>query len=83
MARKRRRDYVPFDEVMRAVSDMNIEVIPLTLSTIRLLPDEWNDMHDMIILATALELQAQRGEVAIISSDRKMRFDQTLIPCIW
>ena len=83
MARKQRRDYVPFDEVMQAIADMNIEVIPLTLSTIRLLPDEWTDMHDMIILATALELQARHGEVAIISSDRNMRFNQTVVPCIW
>ena len=83
VARKRRGDFIPFDEVMQALADMNIEVIPLTPSIIHLLPDEWNDMHDMIILATALDLQARHGEVAIISSDRQMRFNQTLIPCVW
>ena len=83
VARKRRGDFIPFDEVMQALADMNIEVIPLTPSIIHLLPDEWNDMHDMIILATALDLQNRRGEVAIISSDRQMRFNQTLIPCVW
>ena len=83
VARKRRRDYVPFDEVMRAVYALDVIVVPLTLPIVHRLVDEWNDYHDMIILATALDMKGRHGEVAIISSDRNMRFDQTLIPCIW
>ena len=83
VARKRRRDYVPFDEVLRAVYALDIMVVPFTLPIILLLPDEWTDYHDMIILVTALYIQEQHGDVTIISSDRNMRFNQDLVPCIW
>ena len=61
----------------------NMIVEDLTMAIVDRLPNEWGDSHDMIILATAFELQARYGEVSIVSSDRKMRFDQSLNPCPW
>ena len=83
LSRKRRRDYVPFADVLQAVTSLNIMVVDLTMPIIHLLPDEWTDSHDMIILATALYLQERHGDVTIISSDRNMRYNQDLVPCIW
>ena len=81
--RKQRRDFVPFSLIRDSIQSRSMIVEDLTLAIVDRLPDEWEDSHDMIILATALELQARYGEVTIVSSDRKMRFDQTLVPCVW
>ena len=83
VVRKQRRDFFPFSLVRDSIQSRDIIVEDLTLAIINRLPDEWGDSRDMIILATALELQARYGEVAIVSSDRKMRFDQSLVPCVW
>ena len=53
------------------------------MAVVERLPDEWEDSRDTIMLATALELKAKYGEVTVVSSDRKMRFDQSLVPCLW
>ena len=83
LARKRRGDFLPLSLIMDSIQARNIVVEDLTLAIVNRLPDEWEDSRDMIIPATALELQARYGEVAIVSSDRKMRFDQSLVQCLW
>jgi PIN domain nuclease of toxin-antitoxin system len=83
VARKKRRDFVPFDTVTRAVKTRGMIVEDLTQAIVRQLPDEWEDTRDMIILATALDLQARYGPVTIVSSDRKLRCEQTLVSCVW
>ena len=83
VARKQRRDFLPFSFIRDHIQSRNIIVEDLTLAVVNRLPDEWEDSRDMIILATALELQTRYGEATIVSSDRKMRFDQTLVPCVW
>ena len=82
-ARKERRQFVPIQDVIRMVRTKDLLVADLTLTTVQLLPDLWEDSRDMIIIATALDLQARYGAATIVSSDRKMRSDQSLIPCIW
>ena len=39
----------------------------------------------MIILATALELEARHGQgsVTVVSSDQNIRNSQSLVPCLW
>ena len=83
VARKQRRDFVPFSLIRDSIQSRNMIVEDLTLAIVDRLPNEWEDSHDMIILATALELQTRYGEITVISSDRKMRFDQSLVPCLW
>ena len=83
VARKQRRDFFPFSHVRDLIQSRNIIVQDLTMAVVERLPDEWEDSRDMIMLATALELKAKYGEVTIVSSDRKMRFDQSLVPCLW
>ena len=83
LARKRRREYVPLRQILRLIRSRTILLQGLTLSVVNLLPDLWQDSRDLIILATALDLKAQYGAVAIISRDRKFRFCQSLVPCIW
>ena len=83
LARKNRRNPVDFSQVERVVRSRAVLIEDLTGQIVGLLPDLWADSRDMIILATALDLQARYGEAAIISSDRQMRFDQPLIRCIW
>ena len=83
MARKKRRDFVPFDAVTKAVRTRGMMVEDLTQAIVRQLPDKWEDTRDMIILATALDLQSRYGPVTIISSDRKLRSEQTLVSCVW
>ena len=83
LARKRRREYVPLRQILRSIRSRTILLQGLTLSVVNLLPDLWQDSRDLIILATALDLKAQYGAVAIISRDRKFRFCQSLVPCIW
>ena len=81
--RKNRRSPVSFPAVEREIRRRSIQVEDLTRKVIDQLPDLWEDSRDMIILATALDLQARYGEATIVSSDRNMRFHQTLVPCIW
>ena len=83
VARKQWRDFVPFRLIRDSIQSRNMIVEDLTLAIVDKLPNEWEDSHDMIILETALELHARYGEITIVSSDRKMRFDQSLVPCLW
>ena len=83
LSRKNRRNPVDFSDVEQAVRRRATLVEDLTRQVVGLLPNLWEDSRDMIILATALDIQARYGEVTIISRDRAMRFNQCIIPCIW
>ena len=81
--RKKRQGFVPWSRIRQELRAREVVIRALDLSIINLMPDLWTDAHDMIVLATALDLQARYGTATIVSSDRKLRFDQTLVPCIW
>ena len=81
--RKNRRNPVSFPAVEREIKHRGIQVEDLTRKVVDLLPDLWEDSRDMIIIATALDLHARYGAATIVSSDRKMRFCQSLVPCVW
>ena len=83
LARKRRREYVPLSQILRAIRSRNVLLQELSVGIVKLLPDLWEDNRDLIVLATALDLQARYGAATIVSSDRKMRFNQSLVPCVW
>ena len=82
VARKKRGAFAPFREVIDTIISKEVLVEDLTLAVVHRLKEEWNDSRDMIILATALDLQTRYGDVAIISSDMEFR-RQGLVPCVW
>lgn len=94
MDRKRRGDFAPFDRVLRMVRDMNMAVMSFDIEVIRRLRDPaleslrsvyrlWSDIHDMIIMATALIVGDDADEeVSIVSGDRQIR-SQSLVRCVW
>ena len=82
VARKKRREFIPLSAMATMIKDRGVLVEDLTLAIVDRLPDEWNDSRDMIILATALELQSRIGPVTIVSSDNEFR-RQALVPCAW
>ncbi len=94
MDRKRRGDFAPFDQVLRMVRDMNMLVMSFDMELVRRLRDPaleslrsvyrlWSDIHDMIIMATALIARDDADEdVSIISGDRQIRA-QSLVRCVW
>ena len=55
------------------------------MAVVQRLPKLWEDSCDMIILATALELEARHGQgsVTVISSDNNIRNRQSLVTCLW
>ena len=67
------------------ICSKGISVEVLKVEVVQLLPDLWEDTRDMIILATALELEARygQGSVTVISSDERIRHCQSLVPCAW
>ena len=81
--RKRRQGAAPWSHIRQGLRAKEILIRDLDLNVINLMPNLWPDAHDMIIIATALDLQARYGATTIISRDREMRFDQSLVPCIW
>ena len=81
--RKGKQGAAPWNHIRQQLRVKGIFIRELDLNIISLMPNLWTDTHDMIILATALDLQARYGAATIVSSDRKMRFDQKLVPCIW
>ncbi len=94
MDRKQRGDFAPFDRVLQVVRDMNMSVMSFDMELIERLRDPaleslrsvyrlWSDIHDMIIMATALIARDDADEdVSIISGDRQIR-SQSLIRCVW
>ena len=94
MDRKRRGDFAPFDRVLQIVRDMNMSVMSFDMELVERLRDPaleslrsvyrlWSDIHDMIIMATALIVRDEaKEEVSIISGDRQIR-SQSLIRCVW
>ena len=94
MDRKRRGDFAPFDRVLRMVQDMNMSVMSFDMELVQRLRDPaleslrsvyrlWSDIHDMIIMATALIAGDEADEeVSIVSGDRQIRA-QSLIRCVW
>ena len=85
VARKNRRGFSNFYLVTETIRSKGISVEDLNLTVVQLLPDLWEDSRDMIILATALELEARHGPeaVTVISSDENIRNKQGLVPCLW
>ena len=81
--RKRRQGFAPWNHIRQQLKAREVLIRDLDLNVINLMPNLWTDAHDMIILATALDLQARYGAATIVSSDRKMRFCQSLVPCVW
>ena len=93
MARKERGDYAPFDDIVGFIGD-NAAAMPVIslallerlnrpdLDALKSQPALWNDMHDMIVLGTAMLRQDAGEGVAIISGDREIR-QQGFVPCIW
>lgn len=94
MDRKRRGDFAPFDRVLQVVRDMNMSVMSFDMALVQRLRDPaleslrsayrlWSDIHDMIIMATALiAIDDADEDVSIISGDRQIRA-QSLIRCVW
>ena len=94
MYRKRRGDFALFDRVLQMVRDMNMSVISFDMELVQRLRDPaleslrsvyrlWSDIHDMIIMTTALIAGDDADEeVSIISGDRQIR-SQSLIRCVW
>ena len=94
MDRKQRGDFAPFDRVLQVVRDMNMSVMGFDLALVQRLREPaleslrsvyrlWSDIHDMIIMATALIAGDDADEeVSIISGDRQIRA-QSLIRCVW
>ena len=85
VARKNRRGFSNYSLVTETICSKGISVEALNVEVVQLLPDLWEDTRDMIILATALELEARygQGSVTVISSDEKIRHCQSLVPCVW
>ena len=85
VARKNRRGFSNYPLVTETIRSKGISVEVLNLAVVQLLPDLWKDTRDMIILATALELEARHGQgsVTVISSDENIRNSQSLVPCLW
>ncbi len=94
MDRKQRGDFAPFDRVLQVVRDTNMSVMSFDMELVQRLRDPtleslrsvyrlWSDIHDMIIMATALIAGDDADEeVSIISGDRQIR-TQSLIRCVW
>ena len=94
MDRKQRGDFAPFDLILQIVREMNMSVMGFDLALVQRLRDPaleslrsvyrlWSDIHDMIIMATALIAGDDADEeVSIISGDRQIRA-QSLIRCVW
>ena len=94
MDRKRRGDFAPFDQILQVVRDLNMSVMSFDMALVQRLRDPaleslrsvyrlWSDIHDMIIMATALIARDDADEeVSIISGDRQIRA-QSLIRCVW
>ena len=94
MDRKRRGDFAPFDRVLQVVRDMNMSIMSFDMELVQRLRDPaleslrsvyrlWSDIHDMIIMATALVARDDaEEEVSIISGDRQIRL-QNLVRCVW
>ncbi len=81
--RKGKQGAALWGHITQGLRVKKILIRDLDLSVINLMPNLWTDTHDMIVIATALDLQARYGAATIISKDCKMRCDQSLVPCIW
>jgi PIN domain nuclease of toxin-antitoxin system len=81
LARKKRVS-VPYVQVLRAVRASRALVWPLEDTIISRFPGQLTDIHDEIIVATALELQISYSYVSIITRDQQIA-GLGVVPCIW
>ena len=91
--RKGRRQPAPWSQIEAVLKARKVVVGEINISVIRQMRwadtrlqkhnYRWSDIHDLIILATALDLQGRYGSATIISSDQKLRLEQNFIPCVW
>ena len=93
--RKNRRNPAPWLKIEAALRASNILIRSIDIAVIRRLQTlwakgdldtkayDWPDLHDLMILAIALDLRDRYGQASIVSSDRKLRNEQQLISCIW
>ena len=68
------RGFSNYSLVTDTIRSKGVSVEVLNLAVVQLLPDLWEDTRDMIILATALELEARHGQgsVTVVSSDQNI-----------
>jgi PIN domain nuclease of toxin-antitoxin system len=81
LARKKKVS-VPFTDVLRAVRASRALLLPLELNIINLFPGLLPDIHDEIIIATALDLQLNYDNVSIVTKDQKIQ-NSNVVTCIW
>lgn len=79
---RKKRVAVPFANVLRVVRASRALVWPLEDTTIARFPGQLPDIHDEIIVATALELEGAYSSVTIITRDGPIS-GLGLVPCIW
>lgn len=80
---QKRRARLDWDDLLTSLeSDGRFTVAPLTLDIVRLAPDAL-EMHDGMIVATALVVRDSMGEsVRLITRDKDIR-DSGLIETVW
>ena len=93
--RKGRRQPAPWPQIEAVIRASGIMVSDVDFTVIRTMQKlwsgsglnrnnyDWPDIHDLMILATAIDLEARYGQASIISKDRKLRNEQSLISCVW
>ncbi len=84
VARKKRRQFTDYNQVNRLIRSRGILVETLTLTVVQKLPDLWEDSRDMVILATAMDLQERHGpgNVTIITTDSKFHSNPLALSCL-
>lgn len=81
LARKK-RVAIPYNQILRTVRASRALIWPLEDTTINRFPARMPDIHDEIIVATALELQISYSQVAIVTRDSSIT-GLGVVPCIW
>lgn len=81
LARKK-RVAVSFTDVVRAIRASKALLWPLELSTILQFPGRLVDIHDEIVVATALELQVSYSSVCIVTRDALIK-GLGIVDCVW
>lgn len=81
LARKKRVT-VSFSQVVRVVRASRALIWPLDLTVINQLPGQIREIHDGIIVATALDLQVSYTLVSIVTRDANIK-SMGLVTCVW
>ena len=73
---------VSFRYVLGQVRSSNALIHSLSVRVLTLLPNGLPDIHDAIVVATAVALGSRRHPAAIVTRDRDIS-NSGLAPCIW